>query len=620
MHSSHYCWRIGLTWVLCTGLLAACGSTPGGLPSRAGFPGETQTTDTTAAPVQDKAPLPDSEPDSLDRELFAATRAALKDGDWLAATLALPQVEPVDNDPMENFPSALPASDAAAPSAISAATLLWIDYYRARIALLRGDTQSYEKALTQLKSQRLPNELRQELLAHELDMAGARHDSEAQLGLSLQLFSLSPAGVPASPILSEAIWSAAQQISRQGVSTKRPQSNTNTQGWLDLAAASAQDSALDSAAALAAWETQYPEHMAKAHAKALREAAFEDAQTTKLTLILPLTGPLAKAGEAVSRGFIAAFFADQEAGLSIDVLDSRRFESVGDAYTEAQAKGASLIVGPLGKRQVEELLAKQDLPVPVLTLNRPEIIHNGNPGALLLSLAPEDEARQLASEAYAGGSRRALLIRPEGEWGDRMESALAQQWRQLGGQLPTSAIYGKPNTHSIAIRDALGLGDSAQRSAALRSLFSERIETTGRRRGDLDSIFLLSKSSDEARALKPLINYHYAGELPVYSLSTADSGSGNTSLNRDLGGLQLLAMPWRLNESTLPGADSQSNSAALHALGADAYTLARRWWRMRSSATPMFFGLTAELQASPEGVLNRRLNVAEFDRGVLRPR
>ncbi|WOJ94963.1 penicillin-binding protein activator [Congregibacter variabilis] len=611
MLSSPHCWRTGLIWALCAGLLAACGSTPGSLPSRAGFPGEANVPDSTAAPAQDSASLPDASIDSMDRELFAATRAALENGDWLAATLALPQMETIANGSAENPPSAAPETDATSS--------LWIDYYKARIALLRGDTQSHEIALADLKSRRLPNDLQLELLSHELDLAGARHDSDAQLALSLQLLSLSTTSITANPVLADAIWSAAQQVSRSGA-TQRPESNTDTQAWLELAAANALDDALGSAAALAAWETQYPEHMARTHATALREAALQDAQTTKLTLVLPLSGPLAKAGEAVSRGFIAAFFASQEPGLSIDVLDSRRFDSVSDAYAEAQAKGANLIVGPLGKTQVQELLAKQDLAVPVLTLNRPEVIQQNNPSALLLSLAPEDEARQLATDAYAGGARRALLIRPEGEWGDRMETALAQQWRQLGGQLPTTAIYGKPNTHSNAVRDALGLGDSAKRSAALRSLFSERIETTGRRRDDLDSIFLLSKSSDEARALKPLINYHYAGELPVYSLSTADSGSGNTSLNRDLGGLRLLAMPWRLDESTLPGADSKSSSAALHALGADAYALARRWWRMRSTAAPMFFGLTAELRASPEGVLNRRLNLAEFNRGVLRPR
>ncbi|EED33860.1 LppC putative lipoprotein [gamma proteobacterium NOR5-3] len=612
MLSSPYCWRTSLVWALCAGLLAACGSTPGGLPSRAGFPGESRAPDTTAVQVEEYSSTLEIQTESLDRELFAATRAALQEGDWLAATLALPKIEPVNSDSLNTPPDEFDAS--------SAATLLWIDYYKARIDLLRGDTQSYKKAFTDLKSRPLPQDLEQELLTQELYLARGRHDSNAQLALSLQLLSLSDDGVTANPELGDTIWSAAQQITQQGAGPTRAGGTRQAQGWLDLAAANTLDNALDGAAALSAWEAQYPEHLAKAHASALREAALRDAQTSKLTLILPLSGPLATAGEAVSRGFIAAFFAAQDADLSIDVLDSRRFESIGDTYLEAQAKGANLIVGPLGKRQVQELLTRPQLTVPVLTLNRPELMQSDNPGALLLSLAPEDEARQLASDAFAGGSRRALVIRPEGEWGERMETALAEQWLQLGGHIPTTAIYGKPNTHSTAIRDALGLGDSAQRSAALRALFSERIETTGRRRADLDSIFLLSKTSDEARALKPLINYHYAGELPVYSLSTADSGSGNTSLNRDLGGLRLLAMPWRLDEDTLPGADSKSNSAALHALGADAYALARRWWRMRSTAAPIFFGLTAELHTSPEGILNRRLNMAEFDRGVLRPR
>jgi outer membrane PBP1 activator LpoA protein len=93
-------------------------------------------------------------------------------------------------------------------------------------------------------------------------------------------------------------------------------------------------------------------------------------------------------------------------------------------------------------------------------------------------------------------------------------------------------------------------------------------------------------------------------------------------VNQDLGGLQLLAMPWRLGQETLPGNDSDASSsfAALHALGADAYSLARRWWRMQSVAAPIYPGLTAELQRGPDGSLLRRLSMAEFDRGRLRPR
>ncbi|WOJ98362.1 penicillin-binding protein activator [Congregibacter brevis] len=607
MLSLPHCWRNGLIGALFAALLSACASTPGDLPDRAGFPGESPAATTESS-------LPDTTTDPLlveavtmDEELFAATRAALRDGDWLAATLALPTLEAQDDSVADIAFEPINAS--------TAVTALWIDYYKARIAYLRGKLPTYESAVNALKKQSLPGDLRRDLLLHELEVAKKQGDSAKQLGLSLLLSSMPKTDAAADTELNDAIWSAAQRLHNEN--SAPAVLDAHTQGWMDLATASTVDIPLENAAALAAWEAQYPEHIARAHAESLRDAALLDAQTSKLTLVLPLSGPLEKAGAAVSQGFIDGFFAAQQAGLTVAVLDSRRFESISAAYLEAQESGASVIVGPLGKLQVEELLAQPDLSVPVLTLNRPTFSTGPNPSVLLLSLAPEDEARQLAEDAFASGSRRALVIRPEGDWGERMEAALVEHWRRLGGQVPSTAIYSKASTHSPAIRDALGLGDSAQRSAAIRSLFSDKVETAGRRREDLDTVFLLSKRSDEARALKPLINYHYAGDLPVYALSTADSGTGNAGLNRDLGGLKLLAMPWRM---TPEGISAEDNSAALHALGSDAYALARRWWRMRSAAAPLYFGLTAELRSTPYGLLERRLNMAEFNRGELRPR
>ncbi|WP_439105701.1 penicillin-binding protein activator [Congregibacter sp.] len=618
MLSLPHCRPTRLLWALCAGLLTACSSTPIDLPNRAGFPGTPAVTEGSETPAEirnDTQHDLDVQAESLDSELFAATRAALNNGDWLNATLALPHID-LEESHSEDTPGE-PRPEEARPET-SAATVLWIDYYKARIALLKGDSESYEAALGELNVKPLPTDLRRELLLHELEVSQQRGDSSRQLDLSLRLLSLADTPIADDPELIDSLWSAAQHLSN--ADDVPNSSNPNAQGWIDLAAANQVDGPLASAAAFSAWEAQYPNHDALTHATALREAALQDARTTKLTLVLPLSGPLEKAGAAVSRGFIAAFFADEQTNVSIDVLDSRRFDNIGAAYAEAREQGASVVVGPLGKRQVGELLAQPELDVPVLTLNRPEFQSSGNPGSLLLSLAPEDEARQLAEDAFAGGARRALLIRPEGDWGERMESALVQHWRQLGGHIPTAAIYGKPDTHSVTIRDALGLGDSAQRSNTVRALFNEKVETSGRRREDLDTVFLLSKSSDEARALKPLINYHYAGGLPVYALSTADSGSENSSLNRDLGGLRLLAMPWRISEGEIPGADTATGAPSLHALGADAYAVARRWWRMRSAATPLYFGLTAELHAASDGSLDRRLKLAEFDRGEIRPR
>lgn len=600
-------WRTGLTGTFLAGVLAACGTTPGDLPSRTGFPGRSDAPAETATPVEVDAYLPVVTGERLDDELFTATRAALADRDWMAATLALKAIETPEAEIADE-------GDTPAPADLIV-TALWIDYYRARIAYLRGDTGEYSTIVTELGAQPLPDTLRRAILELQLDVAQRQGNDAAQLQLGLRLLSQGAQDAPPDPRLLGAIWNAAQRLQKD--QTPAPSYDTITQGWLDLAKATTVDSPLETAAALGAWSTQYPQHAGRIYADALREAAFEDAKSNKLTLVLPLSGPLEKAGAAVSEGFIDGFFAEQQPGLTVDVLDSRRFETIGAAYAEAQAQGASVIVGPLGKRQVAELLAETELNVPVLALNRPLYGGDDNPRSLLLSLAPEDEARQLADDAFADGARRALVIRPEGDWGERMELALARRWQALGGQIPTTAIYGKPDSYSPALRDALGLGESGARSVAVRALFNEPVEIAGRRREDLDTVFLLSKSSDEARALKPLVNYHYAGDLPVYALSTADSGSGSSGLNRDLGGLNVLAMPWRLDPASV---NADGSSVALHALGMDAYALAKRWWRMRSVATPLYFGLTAELRSNDDGRLERRLNMAEFDRGELRPR
>jgi outer membrane PBP1 activator LpoA protein len=82
-------------------------------------------------------------------------------------------------------------------------------------------------------------------------------------------------------------------------------------------------------------------------------------------------------------------------------------------------------------------------------------------------------------------------------------------------------------------------------------------------------------------------------------------------------------MPWRLGTRAVPGlesADASGSFDALHALGVDAYRIARNWRQLRSPAALRVDGLTAALIADDQGVLRRRLLPAEFDRGTLSPR
>ncbi|MFK7829175.1 MAG: penicillin-binding protein activator [Congregibacter sp.] len=618
-------WRIVATLVVIPLFVVACGSSPDSPPNRAEYPGSFPgginpeappvENDTQAEELDASEFLPD-----VDAELFEATRIALAAGDWLAATLALPKAS------VELLPERIVEEESISTVASElTATALWTRYYDARIKLLKGDVDVHDALIDSLTRTALPGTLHKELLLHKLGLAALAADAQAQVWNSYRLLRAGGHSMLDEAASQAALWRAAQLLSPDQSTNLSSRGDPDLQAWLTLASASNEDSAQNAATAITVWRERHPEHAATAYADSLLEAALRDAQTTQITLLLPLSGSLEKAGDAVSRGFLAAYYADQQNTLSIDIVDSRRHDSVSAAYVEASQRGADIVIGPLGKQQVAELLAQTTLPTPLLALNRPETQQMASASALLLSLAPEDEARQLAERAYADGMRRALLVRPEGVWGDRMQRALDQRWRELGGKVPSQALYGNPSTHSDSIRNALGLDRSASRSAAVRGLFDARVETSGRRREDLDAVFLLSKNTDEARALKPMINYHYAGDLTVYALSTADSGSDDPAQNRDLGDVRLLAMPWRLTDdglTSLIGNDDSGSYAALNALGADAFAVARRWWRMSSAANPVYEGYTAELHAAEgnRGTLLRRLKTAEFDRGVLTPR
>ena len=618
-------------------LLASCAGSPEAPPQRRDFPGAEGS---AAAGGVDTGPPPldadSAAMEDIDAGLFAAIEAALARGDWLAATLALPA------------PSRFPGYDSAKPGpertraspptgAPPHTTALWIRFYTARIALLRGDSPTHSRILEDLTARALPLRLQREVLQQRLLWAELSDDASDRVALAFALAQVGghPQRSPSACL--DTLWAAAQGLDAEARAGLKARKLPELTGWIELAALHGIESAAAAAEQLAAWRAAYPGHAAAPLASALQRAARRDALTRQLALLLPLSGPLAGAGDALVRGFLAAWYADTDRRIAVDVLDSRRFASSAEGYRAARERGASLLVGPLDKRQVDTILAAADTEAPVLALNR-AASGDANPAVLKLSLAPEDEAQQLARIAFAADKRRALLVRPEGAWGERMQSALRARWSALGGRLPGVAIYAERAGYSNALRAALDLDTSAARARRLRGLFPGGLEASERRRADLDAVFLLARNSEEARAFKPLLDYHYAGDLPVYSLSTAlpanlstspstgpsteRRGRRPTGADSDLDGIELLTMPWRAAGLELPGltANSGANFDALHALGADAYRLARRWWRSRPETGLRFDGFTAGLAADRSGSLQRELNLVEFDRGRLSAR
>lgn len=575
--------------LLCTTallLLVACADGPAPRP------------DADRVTVQDSLQFPElpredpqAESGDLVPPLLTPMRDAIVGGDWIAATLATPKEEAgfLDRD-----------------------TAAWLLYYRARTALLRGRTADAENLLAALDETPLPVSLQKELLLHRLRQALLAGDAERGADRAFDLYSAGGHPDFSTQRCEALLWSLVQALPGSAANAARWRS------WWDLARAAGLESGNDAAAAISSWQASHPEHPAAQRADQLQRAALIDGQLANAALMLPLSGPLEPAGSAVTGGVLAAYYDQRIAGPRLSVIDSRRFEHMEAAFAAARSQGAEAVLGPLGKRQVSEALPLGNREVPLITLNRPESPLASAAGVLQLSLAPEDEAALIARRAFSVGMRSALLVRPEGVWGERMEAALKDAWLGLSGQLRSRAIYGKASTHSAVLQGALSLDVSKSRFDEIRRLFREPVESSGQRRRDIDVIFLLTPNADDARSLKPLINYHYAGDIPVYAISTVDDGRPAVD-NRDLDGIRMPVMPWRLGAAP-PGLEHSAGDSfsALHAMGADAYHILRRAHRMGVDAGLGHVGYTAHLRVGSGGVLLRELPMAEFNRGKLR--
>lgn len=347
-------------------------------------------------------------------------------------------------------------------------------------------------------------------------------------------------------------------------------------GWVQLALVARQLEKTPEAllAQLQAWQARYPSHPGNSLLPSPVESIHSQlfAPPRQIALLLPLTGPLAGPGAAVRDGFMAAY---EESGATTP-LDIRLYNTetaeVSSLYQQALTEGAQYIVGPLSKANVTTV-AGMNHPVPTLLLNEAGI--DVLPGAYQFGLSPGDEAAQVALRAQQQGYTRVLIIAPSGDWGHGVVAAFTEQWRLNGGAVVDTLSYDPSEDLNAAVRRFLHIPASESRQKQLRQLLGHDLASRPEHRQDFDVIFLLAYPS-KARQIMPLLNYYYAGDVPVYSISTVYAGSSDPLKDKDLDGLIFCDMPSVFSHPMgLKNWPEQFNSyARLYALGRDSYALA----------------------------------------------
>lgn len=349
--------------------------------------------------------------------------------------------------------------------------------------------------------------------------------------------------------------------------------NSEIQGWMKLALiAREKANPQTTLAQVAQWQNQYPNHQANQLLPSPLDSVkpLLHGQPQKVALLLPLTGPLAGPGGAIRDGFMAQA---ANSTTKVYLFDTAQTE-VTALYKQALAEGVDCVVGPLTKPEVASVAALEH-PVPTLLLNESD--NNSNANVYQFGLSPSNEARQVAAQAGKKGYKRALVIAPEGNWGEEIVAAFKAQWGGNGGIVVDKLAYTANEDLNVAIRDFLHVSESQAREKQVKQLLGQNIQTIPRRRDDFDMIFLLAYPT-KARQIMPLLKYYFAANVPVYSTSTIYSGSPNIMKDKDLDGIIFSDMPWVFtHQAGTKNWPEQLNSYnRLYAMGMDSFTLASR--------------------------------------------
>ncbi|KAF0808967.1 lipoprotein [Alcanivorax sp. S71-1-4] len=420
------------------------------------------------------------------------------------------------------------------------------------------------------------------------------------------------------------IWTLLMQMPQTALQALADSSEQDLLGWAQLAQVY-RDPLADidrQIAGLQDWERRWRDHPAARNkpvmVQALQQAVSQ--RPRRVAVLLPEAGSLAGAAQAVRDGILAGYYSALAQGNPVpDILFFDTHEAdLFALYNQALVSGAEFIIGPLDKEQVTQLAGVQDLPVTTLTLNYADAAP-ASANLYQFGLAPEDEARQIARQAYAEGARLAGVLYPENEWGQRLAAAFTQAWQEQGGILTAQRAYGDDISNDV--KQMLSIEQSRARSEAVAQFIQEKVHLQDRRRQDLDFIFIVA-SPAQGRQLKPALNFHYAEDLPVYSTSHIYNGQPDRRADTDLNGIRFVDVPWLLDHDsalhqTVAEVWPQGHGRyeRLFAMGVDAYRLQARLALLREVPGSSLPGATGELSLDAQHRLVRELDWAWFRRG-----
>ena len=595
--------RLPLAGLLLASLIAGCSSTPRQLSE---LPA---TTDTPVEDILRQAERRSGAEAHLLRLHAAQTAFNRNQPDQVRSILAMIPQSDLPLDQQQRF------------SELQARSELALDQPAAALRALR------HPSLQQLDSLTPDAQLEIQLLRAETMAAAGEYLSAAQERIFIH--NLLPANAQQDNLAQ--IWNNLNQAPTDQLREASTAATGDLAGWLELALIVRDHGNLDlQVHAMQQWQDRHATHPAAVTPpegiSRLLELHAERPQ--HIALLLPFEGGLAAAAEALRDGFLSAQYHAHSEGLAqprISLYDSGAYPNLLQFYQQAQADGVQWVVGPLDRQQVASLAALPALPLPTLALNYADTTATPPPGLFQFGLAPEDEARSAALQAWQDGHRQMAILANHDDWSQRSARAFVDQWQELGGQLVGHELIDEPARISGQIAGLLQVRESQQPNQEVTSGSKDGGAAQPTPRPDLDALFLAADPL-QARQIKPTLVFQYAGDLPVYAASRAYRLSLNGEPNPDIDGIMIAEIPWLLTRSDplyQTVVDSWPTAAGpmgrLYAMGVDAQRIFSRLLLMQEQPETRIDGATGTLSLDSNGRILRVLPWGEMVDGQLRP-
>ena len=369
------------------------------------------------------------------------------------------------------------------------------------------------------------------------------------------------------------------------------------------------------------WRRAWGQHSAaRQFPEPLRQLqAAWDERPRHIALILPLREA---AGAAIEQGFLAGYYealAVSREVPRITLFDSSGATEIRPIYQRAVAAGADLVVGPLFKDLVNQLLEQEPLSIPVLALNYTDADPAPEADALFqFALAPEDEIDAIIDLAWSAGHRRAAAIYPANDVFLRLHNIFVERWLARGGSFVSRAGYLGGGDFTEVVEGVLDIDASEARLRRLLDVLPRsNAQFTPRRRRDIDFIFLMA-NPQVGRRIKPALDFYYAEDVPIFALPSIYDGSDSPELNRDLDGIVFADAPlmWRDMGVRLAGSGAERR---LKAMGVDSFRLYPHLQLLNKRQDSSLRGATGELHMAESRRVHRRLMPGRFENGIAVP-